>query len=103
MAQEHTLRAILLKNLPPMQSDNAYRETFDALLSALLAADASSQAEIASLTEALRKIISEDDTGPMVYEPRQVGPYTVSQAVGRSEGKYAAIARAAIANIKGQS
>lgn len=51
------------------------------------------------LVEALRKIIAEDDTGPMVYEPRQVGAYTISQAVGGSEGKFAAIARAAISKV----
>ena len=50
-------------------------------------------AEVAKLLQALQNIISSDDTGPMIYESRENGP---SQAIGGSEGKFAAIARAAL-------
>ncbi len=45
------------------------------------------------LREALKAIIREDDTGPMAYELREDGP---SQAIGGTEGRFAAIARAAL-------
>lgn len=50
-------------------------------------------AERDRLREALKEIIRKDDTGPMVYELRENGP---SQAIGGSEGIFAAIARAAL-------
>lgn len=54
---------------------------------------------IPELLEALREIIRKDDTGPMAFELRENGP---SQAIGGSEGKFAAIARAAIAKAGAQ-
>lgn len=45
------------------------------------------------LREALKAIIREDDTGPMAYELREDGP---SRAIGGTEGRFAAIARAAL-------
>lgn len=52
-----------------------------------------SDATLEKLREALEKIIAADDTGPTVYELRENGP---SQAIGGSEGRFAAIARAAL-------
>lgn len=45
------------------------------------------------LREALKAIIREDDTGPIAYELREDGP---SRAIGGTEGRFAAIARAAL-------
>lgn len=64
------------------------------------AANACLIAAAPDLLEALRQIVQQDDTGPMVYETRENGP---AQAIGGSEGKFAAIARAAIAKAEGRS
>jgi hypothetical protein len=58
---------------------------------------ASLTAERDRLREALKEIIRKDDTGPIVFELREDGP---SQAIGRSEGIFAAIARAALSPVE---
>lgn len=58
-----------------------------------VAALATKDSEIERLRSALQNIIREDDTGPMTFEIRANGP---AQAIGGSEGKFAAIARAAL-------
>jgi hypothetical protein len=57
------------------------------------------RAENERLRDALRKIIRQDDTGPMVYKPSRNGP---SQAIGGSKGKFAAIARTALDEREGR-
>lgn len=62
-------------------------------LSVILPDIAAKDAEIELLREGLQAIIHADDTGPMLYEPREHGP---AQALGGSKGKFAKIARAAL-------
>ena len=90
----------IVSDLLPEIAELAYRSGFvdgekhaseNTDMAARLAADPA----MAILLEALRQIIRQDDTGPMVYEVRENGP---SQAIGGSEGKFAAIARVAITN-----
>lgn len=65
---------------------DVYKRAYDQNLAA-------KDAEIERLRSALQNIIREDDTGPMTFESRANGP---AQAIGGSEGKFAAIARAAL-------
>lgn len=52
------------------------------------------------LLEALKKIVREDDTGPMTYEQGSDGRY---RPVGGSKGPLSEIALAAIAKAEGRS